>query len=144
LIELSLPKIRNNREGYIHIKMAGSISERGRIEMNEFESEVKKAKEELEQGLVPVDNSSFDDEFLGDIKMQAQEYGQKVQDAAEKARDFASEKFAQAGEKIKELQSKDPKELVEDAKEYARQKPGQTILISAAIGLALGFLLRRK
>jgi len=114
------------------------------MKMNEYDAEVKKAKEELEQSLVPLDNSKLDDEFLGDIKMQAQEYGQKVQDAAEKARDYANEKFAQAGEKIKELQGKDPKELIEDAKEYARQKPGQTILISAAIGLALGFLLRRK
>ena|SRR5690606_24335550 len=112
--------------------------------MNEFETEVEKAKKELEEGLIPVEKSDLNDEFLGDIKMQAQEYGQKVQDAAEKARDYASEKFTQAGEKIKELQNKDPRELVEDAKEYARQKPGQTILISAAIGLALGFLLRRK
>ena len=31
---------------------------------------------------------------------------------------------------------------VEDAKEFARQKPGQTILISAAIGLVLGLVLR--
>ncbi len=112
--------------------------------MNEFETEVEKAKKELEEGLIPVEKSDLNDEFLGDIKMQAQEYGQKFQDAAEKARDYASEKFTQAGEKIKELQNKDPREIVEDAKEYARQKPGQTILISAAVGLALGLLLRRK
>lgn len=114
--------------------------------MSEFEAEVKKAEKELEQGLVPVVNESesvFDDEFLGDLKMQAQEYGQKIQDAAVKARDFANDKFTQAGDKFKELSSKDPKELVEDAKEFARQKPGQTILISAAVGLVLGFLLRR-
>ncbi|MEJ7849203.1 MAG: hypothetical protein WKF92_14065 [Pyrinomonadaceae bacterium] len=122
--------------------------EKGELKMSEFESEVKKAERELEQGLVPVtpaEGSGFmDDEFLGDLKMQAQEYGQKVQDAASKARGFAEEKFAQAGDKFKELQNKDPKELVEEAKEYARQKPGQTILISAAIGLVLGFLLKRK
>ena len=112
--------------------------------MNEFETEVEKAKKELEEGLIPVEKSDLNDEFLGDIKMQAQEYGQKFQDAAEKARDYASEKFTQAGEKIKDLQNKDPREIVEDAKEYARQKPGQTILISAAVGLALGLLLRRK
>lgn len=112
--------------------------------MNEFETEVEKAKKELEEGLIPVEKSDLNDEFLGDIKMQAQEYGQKFQDAAEKARDYASEKFTQAGEKIKELQNKDPREIVEDAKEYARQKPGQTILISAAVGLALGLLLRRR
>ena len=117
--------------------------------MSEFEAEVKKAEQELEQSLVPVgleadtkDNFA-DDEFLGDLKMQAQEYGQKIQDAAVKAKDFASDKFAQAGDKFKELSAKDPKELVEDAKEFARQKPGQTILISAAVGLVLGFLLRR-
>ena len=116
--------------------------------MSEFEEEVKKAEKELEQSLVPVggefSNSVNDDEYLGDLRMQAQEYGQKFQDAASKAADFANEKFAQASDKFKELQNKDPKELIEDAKEFARQKPGQTILISAAIGLVLGFLLRRK
>ena len=76
--------------------------------------------------------------------MQAQEYGQKLQDAAAKAKDYAGEAFATAGDKFKELQNKEPKELIEDAKEYARQKPGQTILISAAIGLVLGFLLKGR
>src|SRR5215213_2386971 len=117
--------------------------------MSEFEAEVKKAETELEQSLVPVvpeqsESGFLDDEFLGDLKMQAQEYGQRLQDAASKAKDFAGEKFAQAGDKFKELQGKDPKEVVEDAKEYARQKPGQTILISAAIGLVLGFLLKGR
>ena len=110
--------------------------------MSEFEEEVKKAERELEQSLVPVDKN--EDEFLGEIKMQAQDYGQKVQDAAEKAKLFAEERIAWAGEKFKDLQNKDPKEFIEDAKEYARQKPGQTILISAAIGLVIGMLLRRK
>jgi ElaB/YqjD/DUF883 family membrane-anchored ribosome-binding protein len=119
---------------------------RRRGTMSDFEAEVKKAEKELEQGLVPVENDPFanQDEFLGDIKMQAQEYGQKVQDVAAKAKDFASEKFAYAEEKFKELQNKDPKELIEDAKEYARQKPGQTILISAAIGLVIGFLIKGR
>lgn len=115
--------------------------------MSEFEAEVKKAEKELEQSLIPVGGEPFtdkvtDDEFLGDLKMQAQEYGQKIQDAAKKASDFANEKFVAAGDKFKELSSKEPKELVEDAKEFARQKPGQTILISAAVGLVLGLILR--
>ena len=46
--------------------------------------------------------------------------------------------------KFKELQDKDPKQLVEDAKQYAREKPGQAILISAAVGLILGLLLKRR
>ncbi|MBK7704393.1 MAG: hypothetical protein IPN69_02875 [Acidobacteria bacterium] len=116
--------------------------------MSEFEQEVKKAEQELEQGLIPVSpqeqelNASLDDEFLGDWRMQAQEYQQKIQDAAVKAKDFANEKFAVASDKFKEISNKDPKELVEDAKEFARQKPGQTILISAAVGLVLGLILR--
>lgn len=110
--------------------------------MSEFEAEVKKAEKELEQSLVPLTDKVTDDEFLGDIKMQAQDYGNKIQDAATKARDYASEKLNQAGDKFRELQDKDPKELIDDAKEFARQKPGQTILISAAVGLVLGLLLR--
>ncbi len=110
--------------------------------MSEFEAEVKKAEQELEQSLVPVTDKVTDDEFLGDLKMQAQEYGQKIQDAAARAKDFANDKFAQAGDKFKEISAKDPKELVEDAKEFARQKPGQTILISAAVGLLLGLILK--
>ena len=116
--------------------------------MSDFESEVKKAERELEQSLVPADgrdpfgDKAGTDEFLGDIKMQAQEYGQKIQDAAGKAKEYASEKFAQAGDKFNELQVRDPKELIEDDKEFARQKHGQTILISAAIGVVIGLLMK--
>jgi ElaB/YqjD/DUF883 family membrane-anchored ribosome-binding protein len=100
-----------------------------------------------EQSLVKTDLYNGEDkeaDYMEGFKAQAEEYGQKFQDAAMKAKDFAGETFAQASEKFKELSNKDPKELVEDAKEYARQKPGQTILISAAVGLVLGFLLKRR
>jgi ElaB/YqjD/DUF883 family membrane-anchored ribosome-binding protein len=114
--------------------------------MSEFDAEVKKAEKELEQSLAPLDNefTKNEDEFLGDVKMDSQTYTANFQDAADKARVFAEEKLAWAGDRFKEIQSKDPKEFVEDAKEFARQKPGQTILISAAIGLVIGMLLRRK
>lgn len=104
--------------------------------------------ENQEQGLVKVDDANGKDEsyqhYVDDFKAQAQEYGQKVQGAALKAKDYASEKYAVANEKFKELQNKDPKELVEEAKEYARKNPGQAILISAAAGLLLGWLIKRK
>lgn len=83
-------------------------------------------------------------DYLNDFKAQAQEYGHKFQDAAMKAKDYAGEKFVAASEKFKELQDKDPKELVEDAKEYARQNPGQALLISAAAGLVLGLLIKGR
>ncbi len=100
-----------------------------------------------EQGLVKTDIYNGEDketDYMNEFKAQAEEYGQKIQDAAMKAKDFAGEKFVQASEKFKEISNKDPKELIEDAKEYARQKPGQTILISAAVGLVLGFLLKGR
>jgi ElaB/YqjD/DUF883 family membrane-anchored ribosome-binding protein len=109
--------------------------------MSEFDQEVKKAEKELEQSLVPLEQDEFSrsgqDEFLGDIRMQAQEYGAKIQDAAARARDFATEKF-------KDLQNKDPKMILEDAKDYARKEPGKALLITAAAGVVLGFLLRRR
>lgn len=104
--------------------------------------------ENQEQGLAKVDNANGKDEtynqYVDEFKVQAQEYGAKVQDAALKAKDYASEKFAAANDKFKELQNKEPQELVEEAKDYARKNPGQAILISAAAGLLLGWLLKRK
>ncbi len=81
-------------------------------------------------------------DYMNEFKGQAQEYGQKFQDAAMKAKDYASEKYTLANEKFKEIKGKDPQELVEDAKEFARQKPGQALLISAAAGLVIGLLLK--
>jgi ElaB/YqjD/DUF883 family membrane-anchored ribosome-binding protein len=106
------------------------------------------AEMDTEHGLVKTDiyngEDKVDTDYLNDFKAQAQDYGQRLNEAALKAKDFASEKFDYASEKFKELQAKDPKVLIEDAKEYARQKPGQTILISAAVGLLLGLIFRGR
>jgi ElaB/YqjD/DUF883 family membrane-anchored ribosome-binding protein len=122
----------------------GDQNTRRRFVMSEFEQEVKKAERELEGGLVPVTEPFGEgtDEFLGDLRVQAEEYGQKLKDAAENAYGYASERFNQGADKVRDLANKDPREIVEDAKEFARQKPGQTILISAAVGLVLGLILR--
>lgn len=112
-------------------------------------------EQQQHQGLVKADIYSGDDtaaataaaagnDYIADFKTQAQDYGQRLNEAALKAKDYASEKFEYAGEKFREMQNKDPKELIEDAKEYARQKPGQTILISAAVGLVVGLLLKGR
>jgi ElaB/YqjD/DUF883 family membrane-anchored ribosome-binding protein len=101
-----------------------------------------------QQGLVKTDiyngEDKVENDFYGDFRAQAQDYGQRLNEAAVKAREFAGEKFAQASDKFKELQAKDPKELVEDAREYARQKPGQALLIAGAVGLVVGLLLKRR
>lgn len=74
----------------------------------------------------------------------AQEYGQKITEAASHAREYVSDKVSVVGEKIKDLQNADLGEMTENAKEYARKNPGQALLISAGIGLVLGLLIRRR
>lgn len=76
------------------------------------------------------------------LSAQAQEYGQKIADAATQAREYVTDKVSVVGDRIKDLQSKDFSQVTEEAKEYARQKPGQALLISAAAGFVIGLLLR--
>ena len=72
----------------------------------------------------------------------AQDYGKKIADAASRASDYIEQKAGVLGEKFKDLQGKDFREIADDAKDYARRKPGHAILIAAGAGLVLGFLLR--
>lgn len=74
----------------------------------------------------------------------AHDYGQKISDAANYAKDYVTDKVSVVGDKFKELQNADLGELAENAKEYARQKPGQALLISAAAGLLLGLIIRGR
>lgn len=76
------------------------------------------------------------------IAATAQQYGQKVADAASQAKDYLGDKLSPAVDRLNELRQKDYGEIANDAKEYARQNPGQAILISAAAGFLLGLLLR--
>jgi len=72
----------------------------------------------------------------------AQEYGQKIADAATTAKDYMSDKVSVVGDKFKDLQNKDFSQVAEEAKNYAREKPGQALLISAAAGFLIGLLLK--
>ena len=78
------------------------------------------------------------------LSQTAHDYGQKISDAASYAKDYVSDKVSVVGDKFKELQNADLGELAENAKEYARQKPGQALLISAAAGLLLGLIIRGR
>jgi ElaB/YqjD/DUF883 family membrane-anchored ribosome-binding protein len=99
--------------------------------------EVEHAANETNQSMI----------YRGDNKMsefsnRAQECRQKITDAASRAGDYIEEKARVVGDKFKDLQGKNFNEIADEAKDYARRKPGQAILISAAAGLVLGFLLR--
>ena|ERR1700752_2907864 len=78
------------------------------------------------------------------LSQTAHDYGQKITDAAQQAKDYVADKVSVVGDKFKELQNADLGELAENAKEYARQKPGQALLISAGVGLLLGLIIRGR
>lgn len=78
------------------------------------------------------------------LSQTAQEYGQKISEVATHAKDYVADKVSVVGDKIKDLQNADLGELAENAKDYARRKPGQALLISAGIGLILGLLVRSR
>ena len=78
------------------------------------------------------------------LSQTAQEYGHKITEAANYAKDYVSDKVSVVGDKIKDLQNADLGELAENAKSYARQKPGQALLISAGVGLLLGLIIRGR
>ena len=78
------------------------------------------------------------------LSQSAQNYGQKITDAATQAKDYVADKVSVVGDKIKDLQNADYAEIAENAKDYARKNPGQAILISAAAGLVIGLILRGR
>ena len=78
------------------------------------------------------------------LSQTAHDYGQKISEVASQAKDYVTDKVSVVGDKFKELQNADLGELAENAKEYARQKPGQALLISAAAGLLLGLIIRGR
>lgn len=78
------------------------------------------------------------------LSQTAQDYGQRISDVATQAKDYVSDKVSVVGDKIKDLQNADLGELAENAKDYARRKPGQALLISAGVGLLLGMILRGR
>lgn len=78
------------------------------------------------------------------LAQTAQQYGEKITEAAGQAKEFVSDKMGVVGDKFKELQNADYAEIAENAKDYARKNPGQAILISAAAGLLLGLVLRGR
>jgi ElaB/YqjD/DUF883 family membrane-anchored ribosome-binding protein len=78
------------------------------------------------------------------LSQTAQDYGQKISEVANQAKDYVTDKVSVVGDKIKDLQNADIGELAENAKEYARKNPGQAILISAAAGLLLGLVIRGR
>jgi ElaB/YqjD/DUF883 family membrane-anchored ribosome-binding protein len=78
------------------------------------------------------------------LAQTAQQYGEKISEAAGQAKEYLGEKITVVGDKFKELQNADLGEITENAKDYARKNPGQALLISAAAGLLIGLIIRGR
>jgi len=76
------------------------------------------------------------------IGERAKQYGQTVADAASTAREYITDKAGVVGEKIQGLRDVDYAEYANQAKDYARQNPGQALLVAAAAGFVIGLLVR--
>ena len=73
---------------------------------------------------------------------RAKEYGQTVADAASTAKDYITDKASVVGDKLQGLREVDYAEYANQAKDYARQNPGQALLVAAAAGFVIGLLVR--
>lgn len=76
------------------------------------------------------------------IASKAKEYGQTVADAESQAKDYLADKASVVTDKIQDLRNVDYAQLANDAKDYARQNPGQALLVAAAAGFVIGLLVR--
>jgi ElaB/YqjD/DUF883 family membrane-anchored ribosome-binding protein len=76
------------------------------------------------------------------IGERAKQYGQTVADAATQAKDYISDKASVVGDKLQDLRNVDYAEYANQAKDYARQNPGQALLVAAAAGFVIGLLVR--
>jgi len=65
-----------------------------------------------------------------------------VADAATTAKDYITDKASVVGDKIQGLRDVDYAEYANQAKDYARQNPGQALLVAAAAGFVIGLLVR--
>ena len=78
----------------------------------------------------------------GGLGARAKEYGQTVAGAASTAKEFLTDKASVVGDKLSGLREVDYAEYADQAKNYARQNPGQALLVAAAAGFVIGLLVR--
>ena len=68
----------------------------------------------------------------------------RVSEQASRAKDRVSEQATRAKDGMKELPNKSIGELADSVTDYAKEHPGQTILVSLGVGALLGMLLSRR
>ena len=76
------------------------------------------------------------------LSAKAKEVGQTVADKATQAKDYLSDRASVVGDKLQDLRNVDYAEYANQAKDYARQNPGQALIVAAAAGFVIGLLVR--
>ena len=94
------------------------------------------------QSLTPTGGQNAGSTGAATATAEDKGYGAKIAEAASTAKDYVADKVSAIGDKLSELKNTDIKQVANQAKDYARENPGQAILISAAAGLVLGLLIR--
>jgi ElaB/YqjD/DUF883 family membrane-anchored ribosome-binding protein len=74
----------------------------------------------------------------------AHEYTDRISDVMSQAKDYLGETMNTVSGKIKEFATDDLSGMALKAKNFARQNPGQAILVSAAAGVLLGLIIRGR
>lgn len=92
----------------------------------------------------PLTNYSETTQEFGIQGDAAHEYTDKLAGAVTQAKDYLGEKASAIGGKIKDFTTDDLGGMANKAKDFARQNPGQAILVSAAAGLLLGLFVRAR
>jgi ElaB/YqjD/DUF883 family membrane-anchored ribosome-binding protein len=118
--------------------------ERGRKEREAAEKRIRGGERTRAASASEYGGTSSGASEYGSVSSDASEYGRRISEVASQAKDYVSDRVSVVGDKFKELQSADLGEFAEYAKEYARQKPGQALLISAAAGFLLGLIIRGR
>lgn len=96
------------------------------------------------QGNAPLTAQGNTTQEFGSQSEDAHEYKEKIMGAVTEAKDYLGEKVGMVGDKIKEFATDDLSGMANKAKDFARQNPGQAILISAGAGLLLGLIVRGR
>jgi ElaB/YqjD/DUF883 family membrane-anchored ribosome-binding protein len=102
------------------------------------------ANSSLGQGDTPFTPRGDTMQESGNQSGDPQEYKEKIMGAVSQAKDYLGEKAGVVSDKIKEFATDDLSGMANKAKDFARQNPGQAILISAGAGLLLGLIVRGR
>jgi ElaB/YqjD/DUF883 family membrane-anchored ribosome-binding protein len=83
----------------------------------------------------------------GDLRQGAAQVGQQLRDMGTQMRDQAQEKFEQMRQQANEYYEQGrerAREIEQSLEQYVQEKPIQSLLIAAGVGMLLGILWKRS